>query len=305
VPLNAVATLATQPGTPQVTRENQQQMVAVTARLEGRDLGSGVRDVQARLARSLPLPPGYRIEYGGLFASQQQSFAELSTVLLLAVLFVSTLLLVQFRSFRQTLALLAAAVFSLSGVLLGLWLTHTPLNISSFTGAIMIVGIVTENGIVLFDFVNHLRREQPDRPLTDVLAEAGRMRLRPILMTTLGAILALSPLALGLGAGAAMQKPLAVAVIGGLSISMLFTLLVAPTLFSVMAGWGGKSKPGTVSPPPGLPAAEHTSTRSIGLWQPPRVFNSPRSLSCPSPLPTRRMSAPVCAGAWQPVLPSC
>ncbi len=231
VPLRSLATLELQPGTPLITRENQQQMVAVTARLEGRDLGSGVRDVQNQLSQKLKLPPGYRIEYGGLFASQQESFAQLGTVLLLAFLLVTTLLVVQFRSFRQSLALFFAAILSLFGVLLGLFVTQTPLNISSFTGAIMIVGVVTENGIVLFDFFNQLREREPQRPPIELMAEAGQARLRPILMTTIGAILALFPLALGLGAGAAMQKPLAVAVIGGLSVSTLFTLIVAPVLY--------------------------------------------------------------------------
>jgi multidrug efflux pump subunit AcrB len=236
VPLGAVAEISVRAGVPQITRENSLQMASVDARLENRDLGSATREIQQRVARELTLPPGYRVEYGGLYASQQQSFAELSEVLGLAVLLVSTLLLVQFRSVRQSVALLVTAVLSLFGVLLGLFVTHTPLNISSFTGAIMIVGIVTENGIVLFDFFNHLRKDHPDRDSLDLMVQAGRMRLRPILMTTIGAILALFPLALGIGAGAAMQKPLAVAVIGGLSVSTFFTLIVAPALYLAMAG---------------------------------------------------------------------
>ena len=230
VPLSAVGTISVNPGTPQITRENQQQMVAITARLEGRDLGGGVRDVQARLAK-LSLPPGYRIEFGGLYASQQQSFAELTGVLLLAVLLVSTMLLIQLRSFRQSFALLIAAILSLGGVLAGLYLTNTPLNISSFTGAIMVVGIITEDGIVFFDVVNHLRRVHPEHSVVETVMEARRLRLRPILMTIIAAILALLPLALGVGAGAAMQKPLAIAVIGGLIASTVFTLLVAPTVY--------------------------------------------------------------------------
>jgi multidrug efflux pump subunit AcrB len=231
VPLRSVASLSLAPGSPQITRENQQQMVAVTARLEGRDLGGGVRDVQARLAKGLPLPAGYRIEYGGLYASQQQSFTQLARVLLVAILLVGTMLLLQLRSFRQTFALLLASVLSLSGVLLGLFLTETPLNISSFTGAIMVIGIVTEDGIVFFDVVNQLRRLHPEKSLVDIVLESRRLRLRPILMTILAAILALFPLALGIGAGAAMQKPLAIAVIGGLAASTLFTLIVAPVVF--------------------------------------------------------------------------
>ena len=231
IPLNEVATLTPHPGTLQATREDQRQMIAVTANISGRDLGSVTADIQKVVARQVKLPPGYTIEYGGLYASQQQSFTELAAVLGLALLFVFTLLTFQFRALRQAAALLLAAVLSLSGVLLALFLTKTPLNISSFTGAVMIVGIITENGIVLFDFFNHLRKDAPDTPLPVLLREAGEQRLRPILMTTLGAILALLPLALGLGAGAALQKPLAIAVIGGLSVSTLFTLIVAPVLY--------------------------------------------------------------------------
>ena len=234
VALGQIAGIVRQPGTPQVTRENQRQMIAVTAGLSGRDLGSATADIQRRIARQVVLPAGYSIEYGGLYASQQQSFAELSLVLVVAIVFVFTLLVFQFHSLRQALALLLAAILSLFGVLLALFVTHTQLNISSFTGAIMIVGIITENGIVLFDFFNHLRRENPHGDTAQLLASAGEQRLRPILMTTIGAILALLPLALGLGAGAALQKPLAIAVIGGLSVSVFFTLLVAPILFVTM-----------------------------------------------------------------------
>jgi CzcA family heavy metal efflux pump len=236
IPLSYVSSVQVLPGAPQITRENQRQMIAVTAGLSHRDLGSAIHDIQSRIAQKVQLPPGYTIEYGGLYASQQESFGQLAVVLVLAVLFVFTLLVIQFRSFRQSIALFLAAVLSLFGVMLGLFITRIPLNISSYTGAILIVGIVTENGIVLFDFFNHLRKEHPDRPIVDLMVEAGRMRLRPILMTTIGAILALFPLALGIGAGAAMQKPLAVAVIGGLCVSTFFTLVVAPVLFVTMEG---------------------------------------------------------------------
>ena len=236
VPLGAVADVSVRPGTPQIGRENQRERLSVTAGLKGRDLGSAIKDIQGRVRAQVPLPPGYTVEYGGLYASQQESFGQLAFVLALAVLLVFSLLVIQLRSFRQSFALFVAALLSLSGVLLGLFVTHTQLNISSFTGAIMIVGIITENGIVLFDFMNYLRRESPDRPLTDVMLDAGRQRLRPILMTTVGAILALFPLALGLGAGAAMQKPLAIAVIGGLSVSTVFTLLIAPVLYVSLEG---------------------------------------------------------------------
>jgi multidrug efflux pump subunit AcrB len=150
------------------------------------------------------------------------------------LILVFTLLVVQFHSLRQSIALLAAAVLSLFGVVLALFITRTPLNIASFTGAIMIVGIITENGIVLFEFYNRLRAATPGADAVALMLKAGEQRLRPILMTTLAAILALFPLALGIGAGAAMQKPLAIAVIGGLSISVFFTLIVAPVLYAAM-----------------------------------------------------------------------
>jgi len=231
VPLSEVARIEIRPGFPRVTRENQRQMIAVTASLSGRDLGGATSDIQARVKKQVALPPGYTLEYGGLYASQQQSFSELGVTLLIAVLFVFTLLVVQFRAIRQAIALLLAALLSLFGVLLALLLTNTQLNISSFTGAIMIVGIITENGIVLFDFFNRLRRENPGADLVTLMTRAGTERLRPILMTTIAAILALLPLALGLGAGAALQKPLAIAVVGGLLVSTLFTLIVAPVIF--------------------------------------------------------------------------
>ncbi|MCW3096739.1 MAG: Cation/multidrug efflux pump, partial [Chthonomonadaceae bacterium] len=231
VPLRSVARVSIVPGSPQVTREDQQMMVAVTARLQNRDLGSAVKDVQARLHKQLVLPPGYRIEFGGLYASQQQSFAQLATVLVITVLLVSTMLLIQLREFGQTFSLLIAAILSLVGVMLGLYLTHTPLNLSSFTGTIMVVGIITEDGIVFFEVVNHLRKAHPEHSVVETVMEARRLRLRPILMTILAAILALLPLALGIGAGAAMQKPLAIAVIGGLIASTVYTLLVAPTCY--------------------------------------------------------------------------
>jgi multidrug efflux pump subunit AcrB len=206
-------------------------MISVTADLTGRDLGSATRAIQSKIDDGLHLPSGYSIEYGGQFASQQSSFSELGMVLISATLLVFTLLVFQFRSLRQASAVIIAALLSLSGVLFALWITRTPLNISSFTGAIMIVGIITENGIVLFDFFNQSRQRHPSTQLSALLIDAGKQRLRPILMTTIGAILALLPLALGIGAGAALQKPLAIAVIGGLSVSVFFTLLISPVIY--------------------------------------------------------------------------
>ncbi len=237
VPLNQVANINVEPGTPQITREDQRQMIAVTASLSGRDLGSATQEIQNVIQKQVKLPNGYSIEYGGLYASQQDSFGQLGAVMLVSLLLVFALLVLQLRSLRQSIALLLAAILSMSGVLAALYLTKTQLNISSITGAVMIIGIITENGIVLFDFFNRLRRENSDKPILDLMKQACRERLRPIVMTTIGAILALFPLSLGLGAGAALQKPLAIAVIGGLTVSTIFTLLVAPTLFLALESW--------------------------------------------------------------------
>ncbi|MHB2018334.1 MAG: efflux RND transporter permease subunit [Candidatus Xenobia bacterium] len=233
VRLTQVATLTKLPGQAQVTRENQQPMISVTARLEHRDLGSAMKEIQQRMAR-FPRPSGVRVQYGGLYASQQQSFQQLAIVLVAAVMFISILLLIQFRSFSQVLALMAASICSIAAVFAALYVTGIALNISSFTGAIMIIGVITENGVFLFAAYNSLREEHPEQAVADALVEAGKQRLRPILMTNIGAILAMLPLALGFGAGAAMQQPLAVAVIGGLTLATFFTLLVAPTLFHLL-----------------------------------------------------------------------
>ncbi|HTQ10459.1 MAG TPA: efflux RND transporter permease subunit [Fimbriimonadaceae bacterium] len=235
VPLEAVAKVYVDPGSPELDRENQRLMDSVTARLAGTDLGSAISAVKATL-RDMPLPPGYTIEYGGLYKSQQESFAALGAVLITAGCLVFAMMVLVLRSFRIAVSLFAAAILSLAGVVAALWVTSTPLNISSYTGAIMIVGIVTENGILLFDeYRRRTKRQSGETPL-EMLKAAGMARLRPILMTTLAAITALFPLALGIGAGAAMQKPLAIAVIGGLAFSTLFTLVLAPVLYATLLG---------------------------------------------------------------------
>jgi multidrug efflux pump subunit AcrB len=147
----------------------------------------------------------------------------------LALALVFIVLVVQFRSYVKPLIILFAAPVSLVGALLALWITRTPLNISSFMGLIMLIGLVVKNGIILLDYTDRLRAER-EVPLAAALREAGRVRLRPILMTTLCTIFGLAPLAIGLGAGAEMQRPLAIAVIGGLTLSTFITLLVVPTL---------------------------------------------------------------------------
>lgn len=227
-PLVAYASIERGAGQSELVRQDQRQMIAVTAGLEKRDLGSAISDVRAALSKT-SLPPGVTYELGGQYESQQSAFRGLLLVFGLALALVFIVLVVQFRSYTKPVVILFAAPVSLVGAMLGLWLTRTPLNISSFMGLIMLVGLVVKNGIILLDYADKLRDER-DVPAEAALRAAGRVRLRPILMTTLCTIFGLLPLAVGLGAGAEMQRPLAIAVISGLTLSTFITLLVVPTL---------------------------------------------------------------------------
>jgi multidrug efflux pump subunit AcrB len=240
VPLTATADLATAAGASELSREDLRQMVPVTARLEGRGLGSGVRDVRAMMDR-MTLPVGYSYAIGGLYESQQESFRSMLLVLSVALLLVFGVLVAQFRRYSSALIILSAAPLSLVGAFGLLIITGTPLNVSSFMGLILLIGLIVKNGIILLDYADRLREEEAD-PI-EALVRAGRIRLRPILMTTLCALFGLLPLALGLGAGAEMQKPLAIAVIGGLSVSTIITLVFVPTLILLV----GKRRPAPVA----------------------------------------------------------
>jgi CzcA family heavy metal efflux pump len=231
LPLSAVANVVSVPGTTEINREDQRRVVAVTARLSERDLGSVMRDVQA-LLRKTPMPPGITPVLGGQFQSQNESFRNIAVVLGLAIVLVYSVMMFQFRAFTAPTVILLIMPLSLFGVTFGLWVTKTPLNISSLMGGVMLAGIVVKNGILLLDQAQKL--EEEGSTVEEAVIRAGRVRLRPILMTTLTALLGLVPLALGIGAGAEMQQPLAIAVIGGLSFSTLFTLLFAPTLYVMM-----------------------------------------------------------------------
>ena len=231
VPLSAVASLETVQGETQLFREDLRQMVPVTARLEGRDLGSGVRDVRRALARD-PWPVGTSYVIGGLHESQQASFRSLVLVLGIASALVLGVLVAQFRRFTPALVVLSAAPLSLVGAFLLLLVTGTPLNVSSFMGLILLVGLIVKNGIILVDYADILAAR--GMPRAEALVEAGAVRLRPILMTTLCTLFGLLPLALGLGPGAELQKPLAIAVIGGLSVSTAVTLLFVPMVLAAV-----------------------------------------------------------------------
>jgi CzcA family heavy metal efflux pump len=233
LPLYAVASLARKSVGTEIYCENQQRYVSVEGELEGRDLGSAVKEIQEKL-NSFKLPPGYRLDIAGLYTSQKQSFNELLAVLSLATLLVYLLLVIQFRSLLQPLAILVAIPLAIFGVEVGLYLTKTPLNVSSFMGVILLVGLVVKNGIILLDYTNKL--QQSGMSLDNALIRAGTVRLRPIMMTTLCTLLGLFPLATGLGTGAELQKPLAIAVIGGLSLSTIFTLIFVPVIFRWLKG---------------------------------------------------------------------
>jgi CzcA family heavy metal efflux pump len=237
VPLATTSQIAFSQGETQLFREDLQQMVPVTARLEGRGLGSGVREVARALAAD-PWPIGYSYRIGGLFESQQASFRSMVLVLAIAVLLVFAVLVAQFRHFTPALVILSAAPLSLVGAFALLLLTGTPLNVSSFMGLILLIGLIVKNGIILVDYADVLiaRGSGP----REALVEAGAVRLRPILMTTLCTLFGLLPLALGLGPGAELQKPLAIAVIGGLAVSTLVTLVFVPTVLVTLHGRRGR-----------------------------------------------------------------
>jgi CzcA family heavy metal efflux pump len=215
------------PGQLEIRRENLQLLVEVTARLEGVDLGTGVAAVQKAVA-DLKLPPSIRVEYGGTYREQQKSFRDLTIVLLLAIVLVFLVLLFEFRSFTAPVAILSSAVLSTSGVLFALLITRTTLNVSSYMGLIMVVGIVAKNGILLLDANQKYRAE--GMSLEEAIVHAGRRRLRPITMTAMAAVAGMLPLALAIGAGSQMLQPLAIAVIGGILISMLLSLIVTPAI---------------------------------------------------------------------------
>jgi len=236
--LGALAALQQIPGQTEIRRENLQRDITVTARLEGRDLGSGVADVQRTVA-SLHLPSSIRVEYGGTYAEQQQSFKDLFFVLLLAVVLVFLVLLFEFRNLSAPSAILASALLSTSGVVFALLITHTTFNISSFMGVIMVIGIVAKNGILLLDAEQKFRGE--GMAAEEAMIQAGQRRMRPIVMTALATVAGMLPLAFALGAGSQMLQPLAIAVIGGILISMVLSLVITPAVYFGLAGGRSRS----------------------------------------------------------------
>jgi multidrug efflux pump subunit AcrB len=216
-----------------------QRDITVTARLEGRDLGSGMTDVQRTIA-NLHVPSSIHVQYGGTYEEQQKSFRELIMVLLLAIVLVFLVLLFEFRNFSAPTAILASALLSTAGVFFALLVTRTTFNISSFMGLIMVIGIVAKNGILLLDADQKFR--SLDFSAEHAMIQAGRRRLRPIVMTALATVAGMLPLALALGAGSQMLQPLAIAVIGGVVISMVLSLIITPTVYFRLVRRGEASR---------------------------------------------------------------
>lgn len=226
--LGAISNITQLPPQNEILRENLQNELVVSGRLEGSDLGTGVAEVQRRIA-AMHLPASVRVEYGGTYQEQQKSFADLLRVLVLAFVLVFGVLLTEFRNFAAPTAILTSSILSIAGVVGALLLTGTTFNVASFMGLIMVIGIVAKNGILLLDADERFRAE--GLGARDAMVMAAQRRLRPILMTALAAVTGMLPLALALGAGSQMLQPLAIAVIGGLAISMLLSLVVTPVVY--------------------------------------------------------------------------
>ena len=230
-PLTSLANVSLVPGDAEVQRENLQSMGNITARLNSRDLGSVMKDIKYKISSKVKLPQGYSIVYGGAFKEQQQSFRELLIILILASLLVFCVILVLYKEFTISFIILFLSVLGISGSYLALFITGTPLNIGSYIGLIMIVGVIGENAIFTYLQYNEARKEMD---VDDSIIYAISTRLRPKLMTAIGAIAALLPIALGIGTGAQMHQPLAIAIIGGFIIALPLLLIVLPTVIRLI-----------------------------------------------------------------------
>ncbi len=229
--LHQVADVVETPGELELHREDQRQNIAVTARLQGRDLGSAMTEIRKLISADPAFPPG-SIEYGGLYQQQLESFRNLMVVLIMAIVLVFTVALLEFRSLYAPIAIVFGAVLSVFGIIFALFITGTTLSIIAYLGAIIGMGIVHKNGILMLDYVEHLRAG--GMTLREALVQSGRRRLRPVLMTSLAASLGMLPLAYGIGSGADMLRPLAIAVIGAVCISVLLSLVATPTAYFLM-----------------------------------------------------------------------
>ncbi|MCX6298678.1 MAG: efflux RND transporter permease subunit [Bacteroidetes bacterium] len=231
-PINQLASVKINSGDAEIEREDLQSMGVITARLENRDLGSVIKEIQTSIQQNIVLPQGYAIVYGGSYAEQQKSFKELLIILIAASLLVFGVILFLFKDFEIAFVILLIAVLGISGSYMGLYFTHTALNVGSYTGLIMIVGIIGENAI--FTFLQFKESLKTNHNVDEAIIYSISTRLRPKLMTAFGAIIALMPIALGIGTGAQLHQPLAIAVIGGFIIAMPLLLIVLPSLIRLM-----------------------------------------------------------------------
>ncbi len=232
--LGAIAQITELPPQNEIRRENLQRLIVVTGRLEGSDLGTAMAKVRATVDR-LHLPANVRVQYGGTYEEQQKSFRQLLRVLLMALVLVFGVLLVEFRNFSAPVAILTSSVLSISGVVLALLITQTTFNVASFIGLIMVIGIVAKNGILLLDADEKLRKLGADP--CEAMRQAAQRRLRPIVMTAIAAICGMLPLAFALGAGSQMLQPMAIAVIGGVLLSVVLSLVVTPVVYFELTRW--------------------------------------------------------------------
>jgi multidrug efflux pump subunit AcrB len=226
--LGALAMVTELPPQNEIRRENLQQVVLVSGRLEGSNLGGAMTQVKVAVAK-LDLPASIRVEYGGTYQEQQKSFHDLAQVLVLALALVFGVLLAEFRNFSAPIAILTSSILSMAGVLFALLVTNTNFNVASFMGLIMVIGIVAKNGILLLDADERARADGADA--LDAMMHAAQRRLRPIVMTAVAAMCGMLPLAFAFGAGSQMLQPLAIAVIGGLIVSVVLSLIVTPALY--------------------------------------------------------------------------
>jgi CzcA family heavy metal efflux pump len=240
-PITELATVQVNTGDAEIERENLQSMGVITARLENRDLGSVIKNIQQDVSAKVVMPQGYHIEYGGEYAQQQQSFKELLIILITSSLLVFVVILFLFKDFKVAFVILLISVLGIAGSYIGLYLTNTPLNVGSYTGLIMIVGIIGENAI--FTYLQ-FKESFKEKSLDEAIMYSISTRLRPKLMTAIGAIIALTPLALGIGTGAELHQPLAIAVIGGFIIALPLLLIVLPSLLRILYRHDEKVKTG-------------------------------------------------------------
>lgn len=231
VRLGQVADVVEEPGELELWRDDLRQYVAVTAELENADLGSVMANIKSKMAGDARFP-AQAIEFGGQYQQQQESFRNLLVVMVMAVLLVFTVLVLEFRSFLEPVAIVAGALLALLGTVAALYLTGTSENIISRLGAIIGIGIVAKNGILMLDQVDHFLAA--GLGVEEALVRSGLRRLRPVLMTSMAAALGMLPLAWGVGSGADMLRPLAIAVIGALCISVLLSLVATPTVYLLL-----------------------------------------------------------------------